>query len=786
MLERVLNKLEFHKVKRELAKHTECSLGFQLVDKLQPESALSLVTRLQQETDEGANVLRLKGHIPFGGVTDIRASLKRSEIGGMLSAKELIDIAGTVRGTRLIKQFILDVIEDKEISLPILAEIILSIQPENELERRIQSCISDQGQVLDTASDTLRSVRTQMRTYNTRIKEKLESIVRSPTYQKMLSEAIVTIRNDRHVVPVKQEYRGTFGGIVHDQSASGATLFIEPQSIFDMTNKLSEAKAKERHEVERILTDLSEQTALVAEVLYDHVERLAHLDFIFAKAKFGNSMKATRPMLNDKGNMMLKKARHPLIPVEQVVPIDVQLGDDYQAIIITGPNTGGKTVTLKTIGLLTLMAQSGLHIPAEEESIVNVFMNVFADIGDEQSIEQNLSTFSSHMTNIIDILSRLDHQSLVLFDELGAGTDPQEGAALSISILDTVYNRGATVIATTHYSELKAYAYERKGVINASVEFDVNTLSPTYRLLMGVPGRSNAFEISRKLGLSEAIIDQAKTHISSETNQVDKMIASLEQNRKEAELAHHEAKRMKMEVDEKRQQLIGELEKLEETKEQMINEAKVKAQVALEHAKKEAQEIINELRQLKGKNENIKDHQLIDAKSRLDHALDSLSADETRGAQSTYKKKERLFEPGQQVKIISFGQKGHIIEKLNHKEYLVQVGIIKMNLPANDLKAVKEEKETKPVVNIRATTTVIKTELDLRGERYEDAMIKLEQYLDAALLAGYSQVSIIHGKGTGVLRKAVQQFLKNHSRIKNARLGGAGEGGNGITVVEFK
>ncbi|TCP32127.1 DNA mismatch repair protein MutS2 [Scopulibacillus darangshiensis] len=786
MLERVLNVLEFHKVKKQLEAHASSSLGLQVVEQLTPEHELSEVKRLQQETDEGANVLRLKGHAPFGGITDIRASLKRSEIGGMLNAKELIDIADTIRGTRLIKQFIEDIAQEEAIAIPALSDIVETIEPEGELERRIKSCIDDQGYVLDTASDKLRGVRTQIRTYDSRIKEKLEAIVRSSNYQKMLSESIVTIRNDRHVVPVKQEYRGVFGGIVHDQSASGATLFIEPQAIVDLNNKLSEARAKERHEVERILTDLSEGTAAAAFILYEHVERLAHLDFIFAKAKFGKSMKATRPVLNDNGNMNLKKARHPLIPSDDVMPIDIRLGDDYHAIIITGPNTGGKTVTLKTLGLLTLMAQSGLHIPVEEDSEINVFEAIFADIGDEQSIEQSLSTFSSHMTNIIGILSHVDHHSLVLFDELGAGTDPQEGAALSIAILDAVYNRGATVVATTHYSELKAYAYERAGVMNASVEFDVKTLRPTYRLLMGVPGRSNAFEISRKLGLNEEIIRQAKSHISSETNQVDKMIASLEKNRKEAEFMQQEAKRMKEDIEQKQKALAGELDQLERNKENVMNNAREKAQSAVDQAKEEAENIIRELRQFKSKSENVKEHQLIDAKSRLDHALDALTPNETKRESDPYKKKAETYKPGQEVKVISFGQKGHIVEKLSGNEYLVQVGIMKMNLPASDLKRVKAEKETKPVVNVRTANRTTKTELDLRGERYEDAMSKLEQYFDAALLAGYHQVSIIHGKGTGALRKGVQNFIKNHSRIKSSRLGGAGEGGSGVTVVELK
>ncbi|MBM7644764.1 DNA mismatch repair protein MutS2 [Scopulibacillus daqui] len=786
MLKRVLNILEYDKVVEQLSEHAASSLGLQLIKSLEPESRLEKVKEWQRETDEGATVLRLKGHFPFGGITDIRASLKRSKIGGMLGPKELINIAGTIRGTRIVKNFILDIVEEGT-KLPLLSEIVSYMEPESQLERSIESCIDDSGHVMDSASETLRSVRSQMRSFDSRIKEKLENIIRSSGHLKKLSEAIVTIRNGRYVVPVKQEYRAAFGGIVHDQSASGATLFIEPQSVVDLSNKLNEAKAREKHEIEKILNKLSEQTAAAADSLLDHVERLAKLDFIFAKAKYAKQIKATRPKLNDKGDIYLKKARHPLIPADEVVPIDIILGDGYRAMIITGPNTGGKTVTLKTTGLLTLMAQSGLHIPCEEGSVINVYKEIFADIGDEQSIEQSLSTFSSHMTNIIDILSKVDHESLVLFDELGAGTDPQEGAALSVAILDDVFYKGASVVATTHYSELKAYAYEREGVINASVEFDVQSLRPTYKLLIGVPGRSNAFEISRKLGLPERIIEQAKSQIDTETNQIDQMIASLEQNRKQAEAANQEANQMKAEIEEQRNQLKNELEKFEREKRRLLNEAEAKAKEKIQKIKAEAENIINELRGYQQNPEKIKEHKLIDAKGRLEHALDALSEPEAKVNTTAKTNEERTsFSPGQKVKVLSFGQKGHIVEKLNPKEYLVQIGIMKMNIPASDLKAIKDEKETKPVVNVRTAKSATKTELDLRGERYEDAMIKVDRYLDQALLSGYHQVSIIHGKGTGALRKGVQNKLKNHPRVKSVRFGGAGEGGSGVTIAELK
>ncbi|RYL93825.1 endonuclease MutS2 [Sporolactobacillus sp. THM7-4] len=786
MNEHALKALEYKKVIRRLMDYTASSLGKSLVDQLMPAEDLMEVKERQAETDEGATVLRLRGSIPFGGISDVRPGLKRSKIGSVLQARELIDIADTIRGTRLIKNFILDLVESEKLELPILTGMVNDLEPDGRLERKIRSAIDDQGNVMDSASPALRHVRGQIRTLDSRVKQKLENIVRSSGTSKMLSESIITIRNDRQVVPVRQEYRASFGGIVHDQSASGATLFIEPQAIVELNNQLSEARAKERHEIERILRALSQETAESADRLLSHVDSLARLDFIFAKAGYGHQMKAIRPRLNDRGVIRLKRARHPLIDHDKVVPIDISFDEHTHAMIITGPNTGGKTVSLKTVGLITLMAQSGLQIPAEEGSEVTVFKKVFADIGDEQSIEQSLSTFSSHMTNIVRILREVDLQSLVLFDELGAGTDPQEGAALSIAILDAVYARGATIVCTTHYSELKAYAYERPGVINASVEFDVETLSPTYRLLLGIPGRSNAFEISKKLGLPEEIIEEARRQISRETNQVDKMIASLEKNRRTAEAEEEKARRLKLEAEEKEASLARKLNELERTKEQILKQAREKAEQSVIEARREAEEIIHELRSYKTQG-HVKEHQLINAKTRLSHALDALEpSDQKREKGPSQNRKTAGFKPGDHVKILTFGQDGYIVDKISDDEYLVQAGILKMNAAANDLKKVKEEKKVRPVVNVRTSGRTVKPELDLRGERYEDAMLKVEKYLDEAMLAGYPQVSIIHGKGTGALRKGVSKLIERHPRVKSSRLGGQGEGGSGVTIVEFK
>ncbi|MEC2071683.1 endonuclease MutS2 [Alkalihalophilus marmarensis] len=788
-MERVLRVLEYNKMKQQLQEHVASSLGKQLVHTLKPHVDLEDVARSQKETSEGATVLRLKGHVPLGGIFDVTAHAKRAQIGGALAAGELIEIASTIYGGRQLKKFIETMVEEEEVELPHLYYYTQQIEPLTDVERAVKQCIDDNGHVLDSASPALRTIRQQVRSYESSVRSKLESITRSSNTQKMLSDAIVTIRNDRFVIPVKQEYRSAFGGIVHDQSASGATLFIEPQAIVTINNQLREAKVKEAHEVERILAELSALISEHAEAILINLEQLAQLDFIFSKAHYAKRIKATAPLLNDRGYIHLKRARHPLLADEEVVPIDVILGDEYRSLIITGPNTGGKTVTLKTVGLLTLMAQSGLHVPVDEESEVAVFKQIFADIGDEQSIEQSLSTFSSHMTNIVDILGKVDFQSLVLFDELGAGTDPTEGAALAISILDDVYKRGACVVATTHYSELKGYAYNREGAMNASVEFDVETLRPTYRLLIGVPGRSNAFAISRRLGLDERIIESAKEQIDSETNQIENMIASLETSQKSAESEWAEASEIRKKAETLRNELMAQIEQLEEQKERVLKEAEDKAKAAVESAKEEAEFIIGELREMQKEGLNVKEHQLIDAKKHLEEAAPKLTAKQKKVKKEAARAKaKQTIKAGDDVKVLSFGQKGHVIEQVNEKEYNVQIGIMKMKVKADDLQLLDKPKqvETKPLATVRGSEHHVKPELDLRGERYEDAMLKVEKYIDDALLAGYHQVSIIHGKGTGALRKGVKQLVSKHPRIKAARDGGMNEGGLGNTVIELK
>lgn len=766
-------------------KQAASSLGKEKALNLIPSYNFDEVVKWQEETDEAAKVIRLKGQAPLGGIFDIRPSLKRAQIGGDLSASELLDIASTIYGGRQIKNFIEGMVEDG-IELPILISFIEQIIPLTELERKIKNCIDDHGHVMDGASDKLRSIRQTLRSAESRIREKLENLTRSSSAQKMLSDAIITIRNDRFVIPVKQEYRSAYGGIIHDQSASGATLFIEPQAVVELNNQLQEARAKEKLEVERILHELTQFVAEDAEQMLHNVKVLTEIDFMFAKALYGSKMKASMPKMNKEGIIRLFNARHPLIDSKQVVPNDIILGEDYSAIVITGPNTGGKTVTLKTLGLLTLMAQAGLQIPALDGSEMTVFSSVFADIGDEQSIEQSLSTFSSHMTNIVEILKRVDSNSLILFDELGAGTDPQEGAALAIAILDEVYSRGARVVATTHYPELKAYGYNRSGVINASVEFDVETLSPTYRLLLGVPGRSNAFEISSRLGLSGHVIEHAKGFVSQETNKVENMIASLEESRKQAEEEWSEAEELRKDAEKLHNELQKQIIALNEERDQLLEKAEEQAKEAIDKAKAEAEAIIRDLRKMKyNATQAVKEHELIEARKRLEEAVPTLQ--KNKKVIQKQKAKQKLL-PGDEVKVATLGQRGHIVEQINDVEFQVQIGILKMKVKEKDLEYISRPTPvaTKPLATIRGSEHHVKPELDLRGERFEDAVQMVEKYIDDALLAGYPSVSIIHGKGTGALRKGVHDFLKNHRHVKTYRLGGFAEGGSGMTYVELK
>lgn len=784
--ERTQKILEYDKIIHQISNYCTSSIGKGLMETVLPQTDIEKVEQLIEEMDEGMAILRIKGHVPMGGIFDIRPSAKRAQIGGVLSAMELMEIASTIRASRILRDFILDFEEEEDTEIPHILEKIHGLPVLTGLQHEIQHCIDENGAVLDSASSALQSIRNSLRMEEGKVRQKLEGLIRGANASKMLSDNIITIRNDRYVIPVKQEYRSYYGGIVHDQSSSGQTLFIEPESVVQLNNEIGRLKVKEKVEIERILTTLS---ALVQEVSHDlfvMVSILGQIDVILAKAHYGQANKCTKPIVNKNGYIRLVRARHPLIPISEAVANTIELGKDYTGIVITGPNTGGKTVTLKTVGLCTLMAQAGIPIPALDGSEVAVFGQLFADIGDEQSIEQSLSTFSSHMVNIVDILNHVDGNSLVLFDELGAGTDPQEGAALAISILDEIVDYGARVLATTHYPELKAYGYNRQGVVNASVEFDIETLSPTYRLLIGVPGRSNAFEISKRLGLKQSIIEKAKSYTGADRNEVESMIKSLEESRRQAEKDADEAYELLQEAEQLRNELAEQLKEYEEKKEKFVTKAKEQARKIITEANTEVETVIAELREMKNQAAaNIKEHELIDIKKRLD---DTLPEEVVLKKGNVVKTNNQELHVGDEVKVLSYGQKGTLLEKVSDKEWVVQIGILKMKLDESDLQFVKPEKEKVQVAvaSVKNRNQHVKLELDLRGERYEDAILKTEKYIDDAILANYSRVSIIHGKGTGALRQGIQKYLKNHKRVKSFRFGDAGEGGLGVTIVELK
>ncbi|RTE08710.1 endonuclease MutS2 [Paenibacillus whitsoniae] len=787
MNKKIIKTLEYEKILHKLAYHAATSLGKEAVEALEPSGDFELVKLRLQATDEAVNVERLKGNAPFGGIRDIRASLHRARIGGMLNPTELLDISTTMFGARRLKRFILAVHE--EYSLPMLKEKVELLTENKPLEDKINACIDENAVVVDSASPELGRIRSELRTGESRVRERLEQMIRNSSVQKMLQDVLITIRNDRFVIPVKAEYRSSFGGMIHDQSASGATLYIEPDAIVQLNNKIRELKFKEEAEIEKVLRAL---TALVAEqvdiLVYD-VEQLAELDFIFAKAGLARELKASLPRLNDRGFIKIKRGRHPLIPADVVVPLDLEIGNDYSTIIVTGPNTGGKTVSLKTVGLLSLMAMSGLFVPAEEGTQLCVFDAIYADIGDEQSIEQSLSTFSSHMTNIISILRDMTPKSLVLLDELGAGTDPAEGSALAISILDYIHQFGCRMIATTHYSELKAYAYQKQGTINASMEFDIQTLSPTYRLLVGVPGRSNAFAIAERLGLSKRIIDHARTQVGEEDQRVESMIASLEENRLLAEADRRKAEQLRTEAEAMRKSLEAQQLKFDEQRDKLLEKAERDARDAVAKARREADEVIADLRRMALEERGaVKDHRLVEVKRRLDQATPELRAKQVR----TAKKKQETIEAGDEVRVVNLGQKGHVVEIVSATEASVQLGIMKMKVPIANLEklgsapkaATQQPKASSSVKRTRDDNA--KMELDMRGMNMEEAMIEADRFLDESFLANFGQVYLIHGKGTGVLRTGMQEYLRRHKHVKSYRMGNYNEGGSGVTVVELK
>lgn len=788
---KIIKTLEFEKIRQQLAKFAATEIGKQQLLTLEPSTTFEDVQRKQDESDDGRKVLRLKGGIPVPRLANIGLPLKRLQIGGNLNGKEIAQIGRVLSTTKEVMSFF-DWFREHEIAFFHLYEIVDGLVDLPDLRKRITSSVSDDGDILSDASVELRRIRQAIKSGEGAIRTKLDDLIR--TKASYLSETLVTIRNDRFVLPVKQEYRNAFGGIMHDQSATGQTLFIEPQAVLELNNKLRTLRADEKREEERILYELSALLEPhIQELRYNH-EILAILDMINAKARYSESINGTKPYLSKENYVAIWAARHPLIDQEDVVANDLLIGEEYQALIITGPNTGGKTIALKTLGLIQLMGQAGLQIPAAEDSQIGIFTEIFADIGDEQSIEQSLSTFSSHMTNIVSFLDKANDQSLLLFDELGSGTDPQEGASLAISILDYIGAKGSYVMATTHYPELKVYAYNRPGTINASMEFNSESLAPTYRLQIGIPGRSNAFDISRRLGIPSQIIDQATGFIQEDSQSLNEMIADLEQKRRKAEQESHRLEKQIQESDRLLEELKRETETLEFAKQKEIDKAKKEANSILSKTKEEAELLMQEIREMQmnvSKNAQVKEHELIGLRKQFD----DLRQEDTVPSNKVLRreKEKKKLKVGDEVITESYGQRGILVEKSGQDQWVVQLGIMKMKLPETDLRRIQPEpeKETRrtkrQIATVRSNTAShVSTQLDLRGFRYEEALQELDSYLDASLLAGYPQVTIVHGKGTGAIRKGVTDALKRHPQVKSFDFAPQSSGGNGATIAVFK
>ena len=793
MNEKVLRVLEYDKIIEKLIERASSALGKGLADDLKPYTDIDLVNNSQKETTDAVNCILRKGTPPLGGIHDIRNIIKRAEAGGMLNPGDLMKVGDVLRASRNLKGYLSrDKMEIDDTNNILL--LCSSLGVNKTLEERLEQAIESEDSLSDYASPQLASIRRNIRRTQDSIKDRLSSIIRSEQNKKYMQDAVVTLRGDRYVVPVKQEHRNQIPGLVHDMSSSGATLFIEPMAVVEANNEIKQLRNKEAQEIERILMMLTGEVADIAALLSENVVLLARIDFAFAKARLSLDLKGVEPVMNSLGRIIIKRGRHPLIDPKSVVPIDLDLGDTFSTLVITGPNTGGKTVTLKTTGLFVLMAQAGLHIPAAENSEISVFREVFADIGDEQSIEQSLSTFSSHMTNIVDILKRLDNDSLVLFDELGAGTDPTEGAALATAILDTLTEREIKVMATTHYSELKLYAMTTEGVQNACCEFDVETLRPTYRLLVGVPGRSNAFAISKRLGLTDDITERARYFLKGEDIKFEELLSDIQKNRTEAEKERDLAERARNDIERIKAVSLEAKKKTENERETIMNQARQEARKILLDAKRESDEIMERLKELeKNHKQVIQEHEMIAVKQSLRQKVDELEQQlaQTVLPRKGYAKPPKNLKPGDTVMILNLNKKGTVLDTPDKEgQVQIQAGIIKVKIHISQLRLLDEQQEVvSSIETSRATgikTSNIRPEIDVRGENIEEATGKLDKYIDEAVIAGLHEVSIIHGKGTGALRKGIHDFLKPHAHVASFRLGKYGEGETGVTVVTLK
>ena len=791
---KALKTLEYNKIIDKLTEFAGSALAKEMCRNLQPSTDLYEIQALQKETSDALSRIYQKGAVSFHGVRDIRGSIKRLEIGAIIGINELLSICSLLEVCSKVKAYSRnDRDPDFEDSLEAMFQ---ALQPLTPVSSEIRRCIASEEELNDDASPALFKIRRSMRQINDKVHAQLQTMVNGSA-RTYLQDAVVTMRNGRYCIPVKAEHRGQIPGMIHDQSSTGSTLFVEPVAVIKLNNDLRELELKEEKEIEMILATLSARCGEETEALRDDLDLLTKLDFIFARAQLSRSMNGTQPDFNEEGRILIKKGRHPLLDKKKVVPIDIQLGKDFELLIITGPNTGGKTVSLKTVGLFTLMGQAGLHIPAFDHSELSVFHEVFADIGDEQSIEQSLSTFSAHMTNTVSILKEADDRSLVLFDELGAGTDPTEGAALAIAILSNLHRRGSRVMATTHYSELKVFALSTPGVENGCCEFDVETLRPTYRLLIGVPGKSNAFAISQKLGLSQDIIEEAKTHLTKQDEDFEDLLADLEQKRVTIEQERDQINSYKEEIRELKQRLESKQEKLDLSRDKILREANEQARNILQEAKDYADTTIRNFQKY-GKAAGVSAKDMEKERGKLREKMSTvdkkLSAKNAAPKKSHKQLTAKDLHIGDSIKVLSLNLKGTVSTLPDAKGNLfVQMGILRSQVNIRDLEKLDDtvitggnfSKTGSGKIKMSKSASV-STEINLLGKTVDEAIMELDKYLDDAYIAHLPSVRIVHGKGTGALRKGVHNYLRRQKHVKSYRLGEFGEGDAGVTIVEFK
>lgn len=789
-MDKALKVLEYDKIIDMLLDLTQGELARDLVEKLEPSNDIDEIRRMQEETSEAYRVLARYGDIDYSAATHIKHLVSKASLGSMLFIEDLYDIMQNIFLVSSIKRYLKTAIDDENLKLKHLRRLYDSLASLDDLKKKLSTTIVSRDEIADNASSTLRSIRRSKKLKNQAIEDKLNSYITSDKTKKYLQDAIVTMREGRYVIPVKNEYRSSVEGMIHDISQKGSTVFIEPMAVVKLNNELRELENEEKKEIERILYELSSEVSEYKAYLETNEEALKSISFIFARARLAREMRATEPVLNDKGYVNLKNARHPLIPKDKVVPTTVELGDEYTSLIITGPNTGGKTVSLKTVGLITLMAKSGLNIPCDNNSSVAVFDKVYADIGDEQSIEQSLSTFSSHMKNIVHIVENAEYNDLVLFDELGAGTDPTDGAALAISILKLFRERRIRTMATTHYSQIKFYALTSEGVKNASMEFNVDTLSPTYRLIIGIPGKSNAFEISKRLGLDQKIIDSAKELLNENDTRFEDVLKAIEEDRTEIENKRRKINEENEEIERLREKLENKNKKLEDRQEAIINKAKEEAREIVKKAKSESAFIIDELKDISSLSKKEDRRRLQEAKDYL-RELEDENRLKIKDNKKRTKEIPKDIKLGESVRIISIDKFGEVETLPDDKGDLnIQVGIMSVRSNINDIERseskeeVKVEKKTKSIN--KAKSKNISSEINLIGRTVDEAILLLDKYLDDAYLARLKEVRIIHGKGTGTLRDAVRKYLQNSKHVIEYREADYTEGGSGATVAVIK